>query len=208
MWQCKWRNLCKWLHLVAKFANNANGAIWWPNLQLMQVVPSGGQIFNECKSCHLVAKFATNASVAMLLPNLVQFTESISGSIVPLAMFFFFSNLGNPCWIGQAQRAKARNWAPRLEVLTSILTYWCSCCSQILIFSEFPLPLSLWRKHNFPFVISKNFAKEYIMFDNFSNSSLMIKFLLNPGFGVFCRKIQVLILDIWRVFHFGSCANI
>ena len=25
---------------------NASGAIWWPNLQLMQVAPSGGQICN------------------------------------------------------------------------------------------------------------------------------------------------------------------
>ena len=25
---------------------NASGAIWWPNLQLMHVVPSGGQIWN------------------------------------------------------------------------------------------------------------------------------------------------------------------
>ena len=32
-----------------------------------------------------MATFATNASGAMLLPNLV--TESISGSVVPLAMF-------------------------------------------------------------------------------------------------------------------------
>ena len=37
---------CKLCHLVAKFATNASGAIWWPNLQLMQVVPSGGQIRN------------------------------------------------------------------------------------------------------------------------------------------------------------------
>ena len=29
-----------------KFGTNANGAIWWPNLQLIQVVPSGGQICN------------------------------------------------------------------------------------------------------------------------------------------------------------------
>ena len=28
--------------MVAKFATNANGAIWWPILQLMQVAPSGG----------------------------------------------------------------------------------------------------------------------------------------------------------------------
>ena len=25
-------NQCKWCHLVAKFATNASGAIWWPNL--------------------------------------------------------------------------------------------------------------------------------------------------------------------------------
>ena len=34
-----------------------------------------------------MAKLATNASGAMWLPNLVQVTESISGSVVPLAMF-------------------------------------------------------------------------------------------------------------------------
>ena len=32
-------------------------------------------------------KFAAYASLAMLLENLVQVTESISGSVVPLAMF-------------------------------------------------------------------------------------------------------------------------
>ena len=62
---------------------NASGAIWWPYLQLMQVAPAGGQI---CKWCHMVAKFAINASGAMLLPNLIQVTESISRSVVPLAM--------------------------------------------------------------------------------------------------------------------------
>ena len=34
-----------------------------------------------------MAKFAINASGAMLLLNLIQVTESISGSVVPLAMF-------------------------------------------------------------------------------------------------------------------------
>ena len=34
-----------------------------------------------------MAKFATNASGAMMLLNLIQVTESISGSVVPLAMF-------------------------------------------------------------------------------------------------------------------------
>ena len=34
-----------------------------------------------------MVKYATNASGAMLLINLIQVTESISGSVVPLAMF-------------------------------------------------------------------------------------------------------------------------
>ena len=34
-----------------------------------------------------MAKFATNVSGAILLPSLIQVTESISGSVVPLAMF-------------------------------------------------------------------------------------------------------------------------
>ena len=40
---------------------------------------------------HLVAKFATNARGAMLLLNLIQVTESISGSVVPLAKIFLFN---------------------------------------------------------------------------------------------------------------------
>ena len=35
-----------------------------------------------------MGKFTTNACGAMLLPNSIQVTESISGSVVPLAMFF------------------------------------------------------------------------------------------------------------------------
>ena len=80
-------NLCKRPYLVAKFAINASGAIWWPHLQLMQVAPSGGQICNLNKWRHLVVKYATNVIGAMLLLKLIQVTESISGSVVPLAMF-------------------------------------------------------------------------------------------------------------------------
>ena len=35
-----------------------------------------------------MAKYATNISGAMLLPSSIQVTESISGSVVPLAMFY------------------------------------------------------------------------------------------------------------------------
>ena len=36
-----------------------------------------------------MVKFAIKASGAMLLPSLVQVSESISGSVVPLAMFIY-----------------------------------------------------------------------------------------------------------------------
>ena len=39
-------NQSKLCHLVAKYATYTSGAIWWPNLQLMQLVQSGGQIYN------------------------------------------------------------------------------------------------------------------------------------------------------------------
>ena len=35
-----------------------------------------------------MVKFASNVSGAILLPNSIQVTESISGSVVPLAMFW------------------------------------------------------------------------------------------------------------------------
>ena len=64
---------------MAPQALNACGAIWWSNFQLMQVG-------------HLVAKFATNVSGAIWWRNLqvMQVTESISGTVVPLAMFCIF----------------------------------------------------------------------------------------------------------------------
>ena len=34
------------MQVTLPFATNASGAIWWPNLQLMQVAPSGRQFCN------------------------------------------------------------------------------------------------------------------------------------------------------------------
>jgi len=42
-------NQSKLCHLVAKYATNTSGAILWPNLKLMQVTTSGGQICNKYK---------------------------------------------------------------------------------------------------------------------------------------------------------------
>ena len=51
-------------------------------------------LVTACKWRHLVGKFASNVSGAMLLLNLMEVTESISGSVVPLAMF----DLGKGGW--------------------------------------------------------------------------------------------------------------
>ena len=69
---------------MAKFATYASGAIWWPILQLMQWPHLAVKFATNRR---LVTKFAINASGALLLLDLIELTESISGSVVPLAMF-------------------------------------------------------------------------------------------------------------------------
>ena len=55
---------------MTMFCTNASGATWWPNLQLMQVAPPGGQICNRCNKRLLVTSFLINASGATWWPNL------------------------------------------------------------------------------------------------------------------------------------------
>ena len=63
---------------MIEYGTNASGAIWWANLQLMQLVPSGGQIWNQyasgasggkignqCKWRHLVAKLQPIQEVSL-----------------------------------------------------------------------------------------------------------------------------------------------
>ena len=79
---------------LARFATNASGTTWWPNLEQMQMVPPGGQLCNQCDQCEV-----SNASGATWQPNLhpilfakfayeiTQVMDLIPGSVVPLAMF-------------------------------------------------------------------------------------------------------------------------
>ena len=50
------------VEIVDNYATNANCAIWWSNLELMQVAPPVGQIWNQFWWHHLVVKFWTNTS--------------------------------------------------------------------------------------------------------------------------------------------------
>jgi len=45
------------------FATNASDAIWWSNMELIQVAPSGGHVCNQCKWRYLVVKFGINMQV-------------------------------------------------------------------------------------------------------------------------------------------------
>ena len=89
------------------------GQLWWSNMELMQLAPSGGKIWNQyasgasggkmgnqCKWRHLVAKFATSSRSfteinfkLFKLRELLKLWTQYPGSVVPLAMFciiFYF----------------------------------------------------------------------------------------------------------------------
>ena len=93
-----------------KFSTNACGATWWPNFQLIQVVPPGGQLFNYRKWCHLVIKFSTNARIVKeviivekvaIAKEVIKVTEvkmlkklktvKEVKVVSPVAMFFLFA---------------------------------------------------------------------------------------------------------------------
>ena len=42
--------------------SNASGAIWWPNLELMQVAPSGGQIWNALLALSVSIVFVSSSA--------------------------------------------------------------------------------------------------------------------------------------------------
>ena len=52
---------------------------WWSNLELIQAVPFGGQVWKQCKLCHLVVKYGTNASGAIWWANLQLMQLAPSG---------------------------------------------------------------------------------------------------------------------------------
>ena len=56
----------EWCHPRGNFATYASDSTWW----LMQMAPSGGQIWKLCKRRHLVDNFETNANCAIWWSNL------------------------------------------------------------------------------------------------------------------------------------------
>ena len=79
---------------MTKFWTNASAAIWWPNFELMQVVPFGDQIWNECMWRDLVTKFRTNSSGAICWPNLQPIQVVPLKSILNYSSWKIYSRYG------------------------------------------------------------------------------------------------------------------
>ena len=93
----------------------SSGAIWWPNLQLMQVVPSGGQICNLCKWRHLVNKFALAFYLAGELTQVldaIPWVRCASGNV----SFFFPHMSREKQWEKKEKKLNFQNF--RLHVRT------------------------------------------------------------------------------------------
>ena len=90
---------------MTKSGTNASGAIWWPNSEVIQVAPSGDQIWNYCMWRHPVTKFWTNVSVTILWPNFELMQVALSGDLyvhctIILTIIWVRCAYGNVSWIG------------------------------------------------------------------------------------------------------------
>ena len=80
----------QWCNPISKFWTNANyggpiwncGPFWWPNLQSVQVAPSGGQNCNQWMRHHMVAKFST--CKRQVAPSSGQIRDQFKGRQVML----------------------------------------------------------------------------------------------------------------------------
>ena len=71
-----------------------------------------------------MAKFVINASGAMLLPSLIQVSESISGSVVPLAMFIIYKQ-GT---VEKDYKSPEVLISIGFFIISDFVAFICSCC--------------------------------------------------------------------------------
>ena len=119
---------------------NASVAIWWPNFELMQVAPPGDQIWNECKWCDLVTNFWTNARETIWWPNLQPV------QVVPLKSILNYSNW-KVYWVRCASgnvSIKLPKCSPFLETLSFLFCLKHACVGLLANYSEF-LWILAWR---------------------------------------------------------------
>ena len=71
-------NRCKWCHIVTKFGTKTTDVIWRPNLQLMQLAPSGDQIWSNSTQLALSwrasgdRQISLSASTERAFPNFLR----------------------------------------------------------------------------------------------------------------------------------------
>ena len=89
-------NKCKWCHLVAKFGTNASCAIWWPNLELMQVEPPlAGEITQALDAIPWVRCASGNVLLYFCL-SLFVFGSHSSGSKLTGQLLFRIVEISCP----------------------------------------------------------------------------------------------------------------
>ena len=99
-----------------------------------------------------MGKFATNASGAMLLLNSIQITESISGSVVPLAMFIPNFTTKDALTVGDDR--KSASWQKYLwfsflkQILSMQVPLWRNTAiSSCIEFMDKKFHAHLWESH-------------------------------------------------------------
>ena len=68
---------------MTKFVTNPSGAIWWPNLEVMQAI----QVPLKSILKYLTLIFLATEFASFVAGKIIQLIEAMPGSIVPLAMF-------------------------------------------------------------------------------------------------------------------------
>ena len=118
---------CKWCHLVAKFGTYASGAIWWPNLELMQVEPPlAGEITQVRDAIPWVRCASGNVSFMW-----------VSG--LKCLLCLFFKNLNNIAVVSYLEHHHRCNWGRRSQLgqasSDGVMLWFCPCCCCLLLLS-------------------------------------------------------------------------
>ena len=80
-------------HPLTKFATHTSGTIWWLNLRLMQVAPSGGRICNLCKQGLTGTRYPTRPDNFWQYPIHTRFIFRIIGYFGYRVFHLFWPNV-------------------------------------------------------------------------------------------------------------------
>ena len=91
---------------MTKFVTNASGAIWWPNLEVMQPI----QVPLKSILKYLTWIFLATEFASFVAGKIIQVIEAMPGSVVPLAMFSYYHCY--LCPFNSVHVLRGISWAP------------------------------------------------------------------------------------------------